>query len=158
MLVWGAIRSGEAPNAIPQSGVLRGTLRMMDRAAWDQAEHLVTELVGQILAPTGATHTLTYVRGVPPVVNDAEAVALLQQGVSAALGADAVAVAEQSTGAEDFALLLDEAPGALARLGVWDGVRPQVDLHSPGFVADERAIPVGIRTLVHTTLAALTNG
>lgn len=158
VLVWGAIRAGEAPNAIPQSGVLRGTLRIMDRAAWDQAERLVTELVGQILAPTGAAHELSYLRGVPPVVNDAEAVALLQQGISAGLGPDAVAVAEQSTGAEDFAVLLERAPGALARLGVWDGTRPQVDLHSPGFVADERAIPVGIRTLVHTALAALTNG
>jgi amidohydrolase len=157
VLVWGAIRAGEAPNAIPQHGVLRGTLRIMDRDAWDQAEHLVTELVGQLLAPTGASHLLTYVRGVPPVVNDAGAVALLQQGISAGLGPDAVAAAEQSTGAEDFAVLLDHATGALARLGVWDGVRPQVDLHSPGFIADERAIPVGIRTLVHTALAALTD-
>ena len=57
VLVWGAIRAGEAPNAIPQQGMLRGTLRIMDRAAWDQAEHLVTELVGQLLAPTGASHT-----------------------------------------------------------------------------------------------------
>jgi metal-dependent amidase/aminoacylase/carboxypeptidase family protein len=50
---------------------------------------------------------------------------------------------------------LDHAPGALARLGVWDGVRQQVDLHSPHFEADERAIAVGIRTLVHAALAAL---
>jgi amidohydrolase len=155
VLVWGAVRAGEAPNAIPQSGLLRGTLRIMDRSAWDQAEHLVTELIGQILAPTGAAHRLSYVRGVPPVVNDAQAVAVLQQGVSAALGPEALVAAEQSTGAEDFAVLLERVPGALARLGVWDGIRPQVDLHSPGFLADERAIPAGIRTLVHTALAAL---
>jgi amidohydrolase len=155
VLVWGAVHAGEAPNAIPQHGVLRGTLRIMDRTAWDQAEQLVIELIGQILAPTGVAHQVGYVRGVPPVVNDAQAVAVLQQAVSAAVGPGAVAAAEQSTGAEDFAVLLEHVPGALARLGVWDGARAQVDLHSPGFLADERAIPVGIRTLVHTVLAAL---
>ena len=60
----------------------------------------------------------------------------------------------QSTGAEDFAVYLDRVPGALARLGVWDGVRAQVDLHSPFFEADERAIAVGVRTMVNTALAA----
>jgi amidohydrolase len=155
VLVWGAIRAGEAPNAIPQHGSLRGTLRIMDRAAWDAAEPVVRELIQQILAPTGATHRLRYVRGVPPVVNDPDAVALLRRGVSAGLGQDAIAHAEQSTGAEDFAVLLDHVPGALARLGVWDGTSRQVDLHSPGFRADERAIPAGIRVLVHTALAAL---
>ncbi len=155
VLVWGAIAAGQAPNAIPQRGVLRGTLRIMDRAAWDVAEPLVSELIGQILSPTGAEHRLRHVRGVPPVVNDAEAVALLRRGVGGALGPDAIAHAEQSTGAEDFAVLLEDVPGALARLGVWDGVGPQVDLHSPGFRADERAIPVGVRSLVHTTLEAL---
>ncbi len=158
VLVWGAVRAGEAPNAIPRRGVLRGTLRIMDRGAWDVAEPLVTELIGQILAPTGARHTLRYVRGVPPVVNEARAVDLLRDGVTGALGADAIAQAEQSTGAEDFAVLLEDVPGALARLGVWDGAREQVDLHSPGFRADERAIPVGVRTLVHTALAALRAG
>jgi amidohydrolase len=157
VLVWGVIHAGEAPNAIPQGGVLKGTLRIMDRSAWDQAEGLVADMVGQILAPTGASYHLDYVRGVPPVVNDPESVALLHHGVSAGLGADAVAVAEQSTGAEDFAVVLDHAPGALGRLGVWDGHGPQVDLHSPSFVADERSIPVGIRALVHTALAALTD-
>jgi amidohydrolase len=155
VLVWGAIRAGEAPNAIPQHGSLRGTLRIMDRAAWDTAEPLVRQLVQQILAPTGAAHRLRYVRGVPPVVNHPDAVALLRRGVSAALGQDSIAHAEQSTGAEDFAVLLDHVPGALARLGVWDGVSPHVDLHSPAFRADERAIPAGIRALVHTALAAL---
>jgi amidohydrolase len=158
VLVWGAIRAGEAPNAIPQRGLLRGTLRIMDRDAWTTAEPVVTEVVGQILAATGARHRLRYVRGVPPVVNDERAVEALRRGVTAAVGGDAITVAEQSTGAEDFAVLLQDVPGALARLGVWDGHSPQVDLHSPGFRADERAIATGVRTLVHTVLAALAQG
>ncbi|WP_417563785.1 amidohydrolase [Microbacterium sp.] len=155
LLVWGAVTAGEAANVIPRTGTLRGTLRVRDRAAWDLAEPLVTDLVGEILAPTGAQHTLTYRRGVPPVVNDPVSVALLRRAVEQGVGADAVQAAEQSAGGEDFAVLLDHAPGALARLGVWDPRTPQVDLHSAGFRADERAIPVGVRTLALTALAAL---
>ncbi|WEG09424.1 amidohydrolase [Microbacterium horticulturae] len=154
VLVWGAIQAGAASNVIPRQGTLGGTLRVMDRAAWELAEPVVTELVEQLLAPSGAEHRLTYIRGVPPVVNDTASVALLQSAVTAGIGTDAVVEAEQSAGAEDFAVLLDHAPGALARLGVWDGLEPQVDLHSSAFRADERAIPVGVRTLVHTVLAA----
>ncbi len=155
VLVWGAVRAGEAANAIPRSGVLRGTLRMMDRTGWEHAETLVQELVAELLAPTRVDYELNYVRGVPPVINDPESTGCLASAVGAILGPDGATTAEQSTGAEDFAILLDHVPGALARLGVWDGHTPQVDLHSPTFRADERAIPIGVRLLVHTALAAL---
>ena len=155
VMVWGTVHSGEAANAIPESGVLTGTLRLMNRAGWDVAESLVQELVAELLAPTRVGFKLTYLRGVPPVDNDADCTSILRAGVTAAVGAENAAVAEQSTGAEDFAIYLDQVPGALARLGVWDGVGPQVDLHSPGFWADERALPVAVRLLVHTALAAL---
>lgn len=153
-LVWGSVHAGETFNVIPRRGRLSGTLRVLDRQAWDAAEPLVRQLVGQILAPTGVEHDLVYVRGVPPVDNDPVAVALQHQAVVGALGPEAVFDADQSMGAEDFAVLLDHAPGALARLGVWDGRGDPVDLHSSRFIADERAIPVGIRVLVHTVLAA----
>lgn len=156
VLVWGAVRAGDAPNAIPRSGSLRGTLRLMQRDAWDVAEKLVTELVAELLAPLQADYQLSYLRGVPPVVNDADSVLLFSDAVTAALGPHALTGTYQSLGAEDFAVYLDRVPGALARLGVWDGVRAQVDLHSPHFEADERAIAVGVRVMVHTALAALT--
>lgn len=155
IMVWGAVRAGEAPNAIPRAGMLRGTLRIMQRDAWDIAEKVVTELVGQILAPLRTDYQLTYLRGVPPVVNDGHSVELLSTAIDLAVGPAAVTSTHQSTGAEDFAVYLDRVPGALARLGVWDGSSPQVDLHSPFFEADERAIAVGVRTMVHAALASL---
>lgn len=155
VMVWGAVQAGEAANAIPQSGVLRGTLRIMERSGWDAAEPLVAELVAGLLAPTGVEYTLNYTRGVPPVENDPLSTGLLRVATEKAVGVAGLATTEQSTGAEDFANLLEHAPGALARLGVWDGLSPQVDLHSPTFVADERSIAVGVRTLVHTVLGAL---
>src|SRR6476620_949362 len=99
VLVWGAVQAGEAPNAIPRDGVFRGTLRLMDRRSWDVAEHVVRELVMQLLAPLGARFELDYRRGVPPVMNEVVSTELMRTAAQRALGASAVRDAEQSTGA-----------------------------------------------------------
>jgi amidohydrolase len=155
VLVWGAVHAGEAANAVPQDGVLRGTLRTSDRETWGELEPLVAGLVGSLLLPTGVGFDLQHRRGVPPVVNDEETVELLQLGARAALGDDAVVTAPQSSGGDDFGWYLEHVPGAFVRLGVWPGHGPTGDIHRPTFVADERALPVAVRTLVHTALATL---
>ena len=73
-----------------------------------------------------------------------------------AIGAESVVLAEQSTGAEDFAVFLEHVPGAMARLGVWPGEGPMRDLHQPMFDLDERALPFGVRLLTRVALHSLT--
>lgn len=155
VLVWGAVHAGEAANAVPQEGLLRGTLRTADHETWTMLEPLVESSVKALLAPTGVGYELHYRRGVPPVVSEPESTSLLRAGVEAALGADALVGTEQSSGGEDFGWYLEHVPGAFARLGVWSGEGPMRDLHQPTFEADERALLTGIRTMVHTALAAL---
>ncbi|ATE57261.1 MULTISPECIES: amidohydrolase [Actinosynnema] len=155
VLVWGAVHAGEAANAVPQDGVLRGTLRTGDRDIWAELEPLVKELVSSLLAPLGVGFDLHHRRGVPPVVNDRESTMLLRAGIEAALGEDALAGTQQSSGGEDFGWYLEHVPGSFARLGVWDGEEPPRDLHQPTFNLDERALMVGVRVMVHTALAAL---
>ncbi len=155
VLVWGAVHAGEAANAVPQDGVLRGTLRTADRETWAQLEPLVADVVGSLLLPTGVGFDLQHRRGVPPVVNDEETTELLQIGTRAALGDDAVVSAPQSSGGDDFGWYLEHVPGSFARLGVWPGQGPTDDIHRPTFVADERALPAAVRVLVHTALATL---
>jgi amidohydrolase len=155
VLVWGAVHAGEAPNAVPQDGVLRGTLRTGDHEVWEDLEPLVAGLVQSLLAPTGVGFKLHHQRGVPPVMNDRECTAILRAGVEAALGEDALAGTKQSSGGEDFGWYLEHIPGSFARLGVWTGDGPLPDLHQPTFRLDERALLVGVRVLTHTALAAL---
>jgi amidohydrolase len=97
-----------------------------------------------------------YSRGVPPVVNDRTAAAVFGAAAAAALGPEHVVEAPISMGGEDFAWYLEHVPGAMARLGVG---RPgeQLDLHQPNFDVDEAAIGHGVRVLVHTALAALSD-
>ncbi|HVV13141.1 M20 family metallopeptidase [Amycolatopsis sp.] len=155
VLVWGAVHAGQAANAVPQDGALRGTLRTADHEVWKSLEPLVASSVESLLAPTGVGFQLDYRRGVPPVVGDAESTALLRAGAEAALGEDALAGTEQSSGGEDFAWYLEHVPGAFFRLGVWSGEGEMRDLHRPTFELDERALAVGVRVMIHTALAAL---
>lgn len=155
-LVWGHVQAGTVANAIPREGLLRGTLRVLDKQAWEEAPQLVRRVVEGLVQPYGAVADVTYERGVPPVVNQAGATGLLAAAATAALGKGAVVPTLQSLGGEDFAWYLDRVPGAMARLGVRPPGRERPhDLHQGSFDVDEDAIAVGVRVLVAAALAAL---
>ncbi len=134
---------------------MHGTVRMLDRDAWRTAPELIKELIRDVAAGTGAHAEIDYTRGVPPVVNDRMATAVIAGAAGAALGSEQVTEAELSMGGEDFAFYLEQVPGALVRLGTRiEGAEP-MDIHQASFDVDERAIGHGIRVMVHTALAAL---
>lgn len=144
VLVFGQVNSGYAPNAIPETGSLTGTMRTADIGIWRDMQSLFTELVEQILAPVGVEQELTYNRGVPPVLNDDVATALLASAAQS-IDPQAVVQAPQSSGGEDFSWYLEKVPGSMARLGCWSGEGEQHDLHMGDLIVDERAIGVGIK-------------
>jgi amidohydrolase len=153
-LVWGAVNAGVAANAIPQRGQLRGTVRVLDRDAWKAAEELMRSLVERVAATTGAACEVDYVRGLPPVVNDPRAVALMRAAALETVSGDHVVLTPQSMGGEDFGWFAEVVPIALARLGTHGG-GPPLDLHRGTFDVDERAIGIGIRMMARTAMHAL---
>ena len=151
-LVWGSIHAGGAHNVIPSTGTVGGTLRMLDGKLWDGSERLVTELVHDIVAPYGVKAEVVFVKGVPPVVNDAACVEALTRAVTEA-GAT-VAPTPQSLGGEDFAWYLTRVPGAMARLGTRRPGGATHDLHRGDLLVAEEAIGIGARTLACSVLAS----
>ena len=104
VMVWGAVNAGVAPNAIPQNGMLAGTVRTASHATWLTMETLVRETVAALLAPLGIEHSLQYRRGVPPVVNEEVSTRILTHAIEA-VGPDVLADTRQSGGGEDFSLV-----------------------------------------------------
>ena len=152
-LVFGEMHAGSAPNVIPRSGLARGTLRMLDHKAWETVPPLLDEAIRAVAAPYGVEVEVVHQRGVPPVVNDAQAVAELA-AAAAQISADAACDTEQSLGGEDFGWFLDKVPGALARLGVRSSAASSAaDLHQPTFDVDEACIDVGVRLLAAVATA-----
>jgi amidohydrolase len=149
VMVWGAVNAGVAANAIPQTGTLSGTIRTASHDTWLTLESIVRETVTSLLAPLGIEHSLRYRRGVPPVVNEEISTRILTHAIEE-IGPDVLTGTRQSGGGEDFSWYLEEVPGAMARLGVWTGRGPPLDLHQPTFDLDERALAIGVRLLVNT--------
>ncbi len=151
-LVWGQVSAGQAGNAIPSSGVARGTLRVLDHRAWEAVPVVLDEVVRAVAAAWGVEVAIEHRRGVPPVINDRACVGRLARAARALVGPDALSSTEQSLGGEDFGWYLEQMPGALARLGVRAPGAAAGDLHQPTFDVDERCIAVGVRTLVGAAL------
>nr|WP_229232946.1 amidohydrolase [Corynebacterium cyclohexanicum] len=154
-MVWGQISAGSAPNAIPASGTMSGTMRCLDREAWHSAGELLDEVVQQVAAPYGVDVALEHTRGVPPVVNSEHETALLEASARAELGEDAVVLTPQSMGGEDFAWFLSEVPGSMFRLGTHTPGGEEYDLHRGDYVVDEAAIGYGVQVLAAAALRSI---
>ncbi|MFI9047734.1 amidohydrolase [Streptomyces sp. NPDC053427] len=155
-VTWGRLESGHACNVIPQHAELSGTVRCLDLDAWHQAPDLVHAAIDETATLHGAKSQIHYVRGVPPVVNEAASTQLLQDAMAARRGLHSIEDTEQSLGGEDFSWYLEHVPGAMARLGVHPPADPiRRDLHRGDFDVDEQAIKVGVELF---TAAALLDG
>ena len=154
-LVWGRVTAGGAANAIPGTGEVAGTLRCLDAGVWASAAALVGEAVREVVGPYGVRAEIDHVRGVPPTVNDPDAVLLAEEAVEAELGEGHISLAEQSLGGEDFAWILEKVPGAMLRLGTRTPGGRRFDLHQGDLVVDEGAVAVGVRVLVAIALREL---
>lgn len=155
-VTWGRLETGHICNVIPQHAELSGTVRCLDLAAWRGAPDLVHAAIDEVAGMHGAKTVINYVRGVPPVVNDAETIGLLDAAMTERRGSYAIEDTEQSLGGEDFSWYLEHVPGAMARLGVrTPGDTRGLDLHRGNFDVDEEAITVGVELF---TAAALLDG
>lgn len=154
-VVWGVVRAGVAPNVIPGSGLVSGTVRILDAVAWADCEELIRALVPEIVQPYGVSAHVDYQRGVPPVVNELVSHQILADTVDEVLGEGAQVVAPQSLGGEDFGWYLDTIPGAMMRLGTRAPGGPTYDLHQGNLRIDERAIGIGARVLAVAAVRAL---
>lgn len=147
-VVWGQVHGGTNANAIPQQGFAEGTIRCLDAAVWRSVHEFVPDVVQSLLSAyrVDVDVDVSAQVSVPPCVNDSGAIMLARAAALDVVGAEGVANAAQSLGAEDFAWIADTVPAALLRLGVR---RPNVatagDLHQGTFDIDESALSIGVR-------------
>ena len=107
-----------AMSVIPREARLVGTVRTFRRDTQDMIEQRLRELVHSIAAAFGAKATLDYQRVYPATVNSEAESAFAADVAASLLGEDnVIRDLAPSMGAEDFSFMLQERPGAYARLG-----------------------------------------
>lgn len=151
-LTWGAVNAGQAHNAIPATGTVRGTLRCLDVRAWEHAAQVLHDAVEQVATPYGVDVEVVHQRGVPPVENDERCTTAIEAAARETIGAQSVLLTEQSLGGEDFAWYLTKVPGAMVRLGTRTPGGHTYDIHQGDMQVDEDAIGLGVAMLARVAV------
>lgn len=146
----GTVQAGTAPNIIPTSVEIKGTLRSYSP---EVREQLIYEL-GQamrLVETLGGHYQLEILRGEPALFNHADVNLLFAEAIRAEYPTMKVLAQPFGLGGEDFGFMTQTVPGAMFFLGCGiGGVRHS--LHSEYFMLDEEAFPIGITLLSHTLI------
>ncbi|NNJ24917.1 M20 metallopeptidase family protein [Alienimonas chondri] len=149
VLTFGMLNTGAAPNVIPDSAELRGTLRTFDPAVRDTILRTVTEACAGVGAARAVSIEPKFVAALAGVTNDPGCTAALAAAAADLLGEEAITRLDRpSLGGEDFSGYLDYAPGAMFRLGCAPIDGPDYPLHNPKFSIDERCLAIGTKVLL----------
>lgn len=136
--------AGEAINVIPETAILRGTVRCLQTPMRDKVEKLIGEFVEQLPLAFGVTGKLAYKVGYPVTENNVDAAATARRAAITAVGeANVQWGCNPSMASEDFAYMLNACPGAYIWLGV-DGETPSAALHNPYYDFNDQVIGAGV--------------
>ncbi|HMW64312.1 M20 aminoacylase family protein [Accumulibacter sp.] len=153
------VHGGEAWNIIPETAILRGTIRSFDAAMQERVERLVERQCDGIGRAFGARLSVRFDHRYPPTVNSARESEICRQVASTLLGRDKVRANElPSMGAEDFSYMLREKPGCYVWLGNGPG-SGGCTLHNPRYDFNDDILAIGIAywiRLVETLLPRAT--
>ena len=147
------INAGEATNVIPDHCVMKGTVRTFSLGALDTIESGMQRICNQLPPAFNAHAEFAFVRKYPPTINHATEAMFAADVAAEIVGEDMVQRnVEPTMGAEDFAYMLLEKPGAYIFLGNGDasglhrsqghGLGP-CTLHNPSYDFNDDLIPIG---------------
>jgi amidohydrolase len=149
----GSFHAGAAPNVIPDTATMRGTMRSFDEGVRDTLRARVREVFEGSAAAAGCTVDFKLLPGYPAVVNDAAAVERVRRLAAEVVGGDHVVEPDPMAAAEDFAYFLRRVPGAFVFIGAGNAARGiTAPHHAAQFDIDEAALPVGAELLARIAL------
>ena len=144
------IHAGEATNVVPDSATLQGTVRTFTSDTLDLIERRMREISEHTASAFGATCEFAFHRNYPPTTNHAAETAFAREVMQGIVGSNNVVAQEPTMGAEDFAYMLQEKPGAYCFIGNGDGAHRAAGhgegpclLHNPNYDFNDELIPLG---------------
>ncbi|POR46900.1 hippurate hydrolase [Paraburkholderia eburnea] len=138
----GEIRSGDAPNVIPDMAQMRLSVRAFNPEVRSLLERRITDLTESHAKSFGARAEVDYQRRYPVLVNHEAQTALAREVALNWLGEDGlVPNMRPVTASEDFAFLLEKKPGCYLFIGNGDGEGGCM-VHNPRYDFNDACLPV----------------
>uniref|UniRef100_UPI00404774D5 M20 aminoacylase family protein n=1 Tax=Yoonia sp. TaxID=2212373 RepID=UPI00404774D5 len=134
------IHTGSADNIVPEKAFVNGTVRTFDRAVQGMVMARLEAIVAGAAISFGVAAELVYNVGYPATINDAGRT-VFAANIAREIAGDSGVIDDSGPemGAEDFAFLLNERPGAYLFVGNGD----TAGLHHPAYDFDDETAAVG---------------
>ena len=155
----GQFTAGSAPNIIPDTAVLRGTIRADKAEAREKLVRRVREVAQSVAAVYGGSAEVEMATGVPPLICDGKMVEeiagyMQELNFPGAMPYPGV----QASASEDFALVAEKVPATFMYLSAgYLDERGDWPAHNPKVRFNEDALPIGAACLAHCAVRWLQN-
>ena len=159
VLTVGNFHAGTAPNIIPETAVLEGTLRTNDKANRELLVRRIREVAEGTAKVYGGSAELEVLSAVPPLVCD-RALTEEMAGYVAGMGIPGATPVPGITAnaSEDFAVIADKVPSVFMHISAgFTDQRGQYPAHNPKVLFHEGALPMGAAIYAHCAANWLKN-
>jgi amidohydrolase len=144
----GTVHGGQRHNIIPAEVTLTGTIRTFRPEMSQLAEARFRAILKGVTEAAGATgEVVRYERGAPATINHVELTRESVPALERVVGKANITRVPPAMGSEDFSFFANEVPGFYFRLGQVKPGTTTGDHHTPTYLADDGAIPVGIKAM-----------
>lgn len=143
------IHGGTCRNAIPNTAAMTGTARSLDLNTRKELINLLEKIANDAAKELNATIEFDFNVLFPPVENDTKMNEfIINSAKKLDCICDIVELEKASMAGDDFAYFAERVPSAYFKLGVGNLEKGAIyPIHSPKFVADEDALPIGVAIL-----------
>jgi amidohydrolase len=141
------IHGGIRNNIIPDDVRLDGTVRTFSDKVQDDVERRMREILDGVARAAGGSYRLDYRRGHSVNISDPTLVERMVPTLERTLGKENVMLVPPIMAGDDFSEFAKEVPGMFFFLGVVKPGTTSGANHTATFLADDSAVPVGIRAM-----------
>jgi len=140
----GQIHGGTSDIVLPETVELRGSVRTLKPEVRDRVEELFHRAVTHTAAAQGGTAEIAYRRAYPATINTPHEADRAALAAAAVVGAENVIRAgDPLLAGEDFAFMLERAPGAYILFGQRGAERGGTPVHNPLYDFNDDLLPLG---------------
>lgn len=151
----GSFHAGSAPNVIPETAAISGTVRTFDKALRGEMPRLIEETVKHTCAIYGADYRLNYQMGYPATLNDKEMTEVVIKAAEEVIDEDQIVEIPPNMGGEDFSYYLEEIPGCYFFTGTANEEKGFIyPYHHEKWDIDENALLYAAKILASAALKA----